>query len=52
MGILLAMLFLAVSAGLSLWDSPQPDRTVLAQIGLRVFGASNPLYWCLQSAPY
>ena len=49
MGVLLALLFLAVSGLAFLYGiAPNPDRTVLAQIGLRVFGPSNPLYWCLQ----
>ncbi|MFM1811775.1 MAG: hypothetical protein RLZZ336_713, partial [Cyanobacteriota bacterium] len=28
--------------------APNPDRTVMAQIGLRVFGAGSPLFWALQ----
>jgi amino acid transporter len=49
MGAMLAALFLAVSALAWLYGiAPDPDRTVLAQIGLRVFGAGSPLYWALQ----
>ncbi|WP_296419659.1 APC family permease, partial [Vulcanococcus sp. DEBay_Sum22DG08_74] len=49
MGVLLALLFLAVSGLAYLYGiAPNPDRTVLAQIGLRVFGPGNPLYWFLQ----
>jgi hypothetical protein len=28
--------------------APHPDLTVLAQIGMRVFGAGSPLFWALQ----
>jgi len=28
--------------------APNPDRTVLAQIGMRVFGNNSPLFWALQ----
>jgi len=49
MGALLAGLFLVVSGLAWLYGiAPDPDRTVLAQIGLRVFGAGSPLYWALQ----
>jgi amino acid transporter len=49
MGLLLAGLFLAVSTLAWLYGiAPNPDRTVLAQIGMRVFGAGSPLFWALQ----
>ena len=49
MGLLLALMFVVVSGlGYLYGIAPDPDRTVLAQIGLRVFGAGNPLYWALQ----
>ncbi|MBM5801587.1 MAG: APC family permease, partial [Cyanobacteria bacterium K_DeepCast_35m_m2_023] len=49
MGVMLAVLFLAVSGLAWLYGiAPHPDRTVLAQIGLRVFGAGSPLFWALQ----
>jgi len=49
MGSLLAGLFLAVSGLAWLYGiAPNPDRTVLAQIGMRVFGAGSPLFWALQ----
>lgn len=49
MGAMLAALFLVVSGLAWLYGiAPDPDRTVLAQIGLRVFGGSSPLFWALQ----
>ena len=49
MGTLLAALFVAVSGLAWLYGiAPNPDRTVLAQIGMRVFGAGSPLFWALQ----
>ena len=49
MGLMLALMFVAVSGlGFLYGVAPHPDRTVLAQIGLRVFGGTNPLFWALQ----
>ena len=49
MGLILGSMFLAVSGlGFLYGVAPHPDRTVLAQIGLRVFGGTNPLFWALQ----
>jgi len=49
MGVMLAAMFLAVSSLAWLYGiAPDPDRTVMAQIGLRVFGAGSPLFWALQ----
>ncbi len=49
MGLMLAAMFLAVSGLAYLYGvAPDPDRTVLAQVGLRVFGAGSPLFWGLQ----
>lgn len=49
MGVLLAAMFLAVSGlGFMYGIAPKSDITVLAQIGQRLFGAQNPLYWFLQ----
>jgi amino acid transporter len=49
MGAMLAAMFLAVSSLAWLYGiAPDPDRTVMAQIGLRVFGAGSPLFWALQ----
>ena len=49
MGSLLAAMFLAVSGlGFMYGIAPHPDITVLAQIGQRLFGSGNPLYWFLQ----
>ena len=49
MGAMLALMFLAVSGlGWLYGVAPNPDRTVLAQIGIRVFGAGSPLFWALQ----
>ena len=49
MGGLLALMFVVVSGlGYLYGVAPHPDRTVLAQIGMRVFGAGSPLFWALQ----
>ena len=49
MGLMLAAMFLAVSGLAFLYGvAPHPDRTVLAQVGMRVFGAGSPLFWALQ----
>lgn len=49
MGLMLALMFLAVSGlGWLYGIAPNPDRTVLAQIGIRVFGEGSPLFWALQ----
>lgn len=49
MGLMLAAMFLVVSGLAFLYGVvPDPDRTVLAQVGLRVFGAGSPLFWMLQ----
>jgi len=47
--VMLALMFLAVSGlGWLYGVAPNPDRTVLAQIGIRVFGEGSPLFWALQ----
>ena len=49
MGLILALMFLAVSGlGYAYGVAPDPDRTVLAQIGARVFGGGSVLFWTLQ----
>ena len=49
MGLMLAVMFITVSSlGFLYGVAPHPDRTVLAQIGMRVFGAGSPLFWALQ----
>jgi amino acid transporter len=49
MGLMLALMFLTVSGlGFLYGVAPEADRTVLAQIGMRLFGASSPLFWALQ----
>ena len=49
MGVLLSAMFLAVSTmGFMYGVAPNPDITVLAQIGRRVFGDGSVLYWILQ----
>jgi len=49
MGVMLAAMFLIVSGLAFLYGvAPDPERTVLAQIGMRVFGAGSPLFWALQ----
>jgi len=49
MGLMLASMFLAVSGLAYLYGvAPNPERTVLAQVGLRVFGEGSLLFWALQ----
>ena len=49
MGLLLASMFLAVSGlGFMYGVAPNPDVTVMAQLGMRVFGPNTPLLWVLQ----
>ena len=49
MAILLTAMFFAVSGmGFMYGIAPNPDITVLAQIGQRVFGNGSALYWTLQ----
>ncbi|MFN4865529.1 MAG: APC family permease [Cyanobium sp.] len=49
MGLMLASMFLAVSGLAYLYGvAPDPERTVLAQVGLRVFGEGSALFWALQ----
>jgi amino acid transporter len=49
MGVMLALMFVTVSGlGFLYGVAPHPDLTVLAQIGMRVFGAGSPLFWALQ----
>lgn len=49
MGLLLACMFLAVSGlGFMYGVAPNPDVTVMAQLGMRVFGPHSPLLWVLQ----
>ncbi|WP_254988478.1 MULTISPECIES: APC family permease [unclassified Cyanobium] len=49
MGLMLGAMFLAVSGLAYLYGvAPDPDRTVLAQVGMRVFGAGSGLFWALQ----
>jgi amino acid transporter len=49
MGTMLALMFLAVSGlGWLYGVAPNPERTVMAQIGIRVFGEGSPLFWALQ----
>ena len=49
MGLMLAAMFFCVSGlGYLYGVAPDPERTVMAQIGLRVFGAGSPLLWALQ----
>jgi len=49
MGLMLASMFLAVSGLAYLYGvAPDSDRTVLAQVGLRVFGEGSLLFWALQ----
>jgi amino acid transporter len=51
LGLMLSAMVLAVSGlGYVYGVAPDPDRTVLAQIGTRVFGAGSPLLWGLQIA--
>ncbi len=49
MGTMLAAMFLVVSGlGFLYGVAPDPDRTVLAQIGMRAFGSGSVLLWALQ----
>ena len=49
MGLMLGAMFLAVSGLAYLYGvAPDPDRTVLAQVGMRVFGEGSGLFWALQ----
>ena len=49
MGGLLAAMFIAVSGlGFIYGIAPNPDVTVMAQLGMRVFGPHSPLLWVLQ----
>jgi hypothetical protein len=49
MGVMLVAMVVAVSGlAYAYGVAPDPDRTVLAQIGLRVFGSGSPLFWGLQ----
>ena len=51
MGLLLSAMFFAVSGmGFMYGIAPNPDITVLAQIGQRVFGSGSVLFWVLQIA--
>ena len=51
MGVLLSAMFLAVSGmGFMYGIAPDPKVTVLAQIGMRVFGENSALLWALQIA--
>ena len=49
MGLLLSSMFLAVSGlGFMYGVAPNPEVTVMAQLGMRVFGPHSPLLWVLQ----
>jgi amino acid transporter len=49
MGVMLSLMFLSVSSlGFAYGIAPNPDRTVLAQIGARIFGEGSVLLWALQ----
>ena len=49
MGAMLVAMVLSVSAlAFAYGIAPDPSRTVLAQIGMRVFGERSPLFWGLQ----
>ncbi|MBJ7364463.1 MAG: APC family permease [Synechococcus sp. SupBloom_Metag_053] len=51
MGVILSLMFFSVSAlGYAYGIAPNPDRTVMAQIGGRVFGEGSILLWALQIA--
>jgi amino acid transporter len=51
MGLLLSAMFFAVSGmGFMYGIAPNPEITVLAQIGQRVFGSGSVLFWVLQIA--
>jgi hypothetical protein len=46
---MLSLMFLSVSSlGFAYGIAPNPDRTVLAQIGARIFGEGSVLLWALQ----
>ena len=49
MGVMLSLMFLSVSSlGFVYGIAPNPDRTVMAQIGGRIFGEGSVLLWALQ----
>jgi amino acid transporter len=49
MGVMLSLMFLSVSSlGFAYGIAPNPDRTVMAQIGARIFGEGSVLLWALQ----
>ncbi len=49
MGLLLAAMFVVISGlGYVYGIAPNASQTVMAQIGIKVFGAHNPLFWGLQ----
>jgi amino acid transporter len=49
MGLLLSGMFISVSGlGFIYGVAPNPDVTVMAQLGMRVFGPHSPLLWVLQ----
>lgn len=49
MGLLLAAMVLVVSGLAFVYGiAPHPDVTVMAQLGMRVFGPHSPLLWILQ----
>jgi hypothetical protein len=49
MGLLLAAMFIVVSGlGYVYGIAPNAKQTVMAQIGIRVFGSGSPLFWGLQ----
>ncbi len=49
MGLMLSAMFLAVSGlGFMYGIGPHDDVTVMAQLGMRVFGTNSPLLWVLQ----
>ncbi|NBO29875.1 MAG: APC family permease, partial [Synechococcaceae bacterium WB6_1A_059] len=51
MGVILSLMFFSVSAlGYAYGIAPNPNQTVMAQIGGRVFGEGSVLLWALQIA--
>jgi amino acid transporter len=51
MGVILSLMFFSVSAlGFAYGIAPNPNQTVMAQIGGRVFGEGSVLLWALQIA--
>ena len=51
MGVILSLMFFSVSAlGYAYGIAPNPNQTVMAQIGGRVFGEGSILLWALQIA--